>query len=52
MILGESFSNVGEVIEGVILDRDNGRSRGFSFVSFTNIDEATAAMSAMGGKEI
>ncbi|KAH9299276.1 hypothetical protein KI387_030958, partial [Taxus chinensis] len=51
--LKEAFSDYGEVIEArVILDRDSGRSRGFGFVSFTNTEEASAAMSAMDGKEI
>lgn len=51
--LREAFTDFGEVIEArVILDRDSGRSRGFGFVSFTNSEEATSALSAMDGKEI
>lgn len=41
-------------IENVTIatDRDNGRSRGFGFVSMPNDDEAERAMAALNGKDL
>jgi cold-inducible RNA-binding protein len=41
-------------IESVTIatDRDNGRSRGFGFVSMPNDDEAERAMAALNGKDL
>ncbi|WVZ67682.1 hypothetical protein U9M48_016729 [Paspalum notatum var. saurae] len=51
--LKEAFSTFGEVTEArVITDRESGRSRGFGFVSFTNSDEAKAAVQQMDGQEL
>ncbi|KAG0455633.1 hypothetical protein HPP92_024651 [Vanilla planifolia] len=51
--LREAFSVYGEVVDSrVILDRETGRSRGFGFISFTSGEEASAAMTAMDGKEL
>jgi RNA recognition motif-containing protein len=36
----------------VIMDRDTGRSKGFGFIEMSSDAEATAAISAMHGKEI
>ncbi len=36
----------------VITDRDTGRSKGFGFVEFAENAQATAAMSALNGKEV
>ncbi len=35
----------------VIMDRDNGRSKGFGFVEMNNGDEAQAAIKALNGQE-
>ena len=35
----------------VITDRDTGRSKGFGFVEMSSDGEATAAISALGGRE-
>ena len=35
----------------VIMDRDTGRSKGFGFVEMSSGTEATAAISALNGKE-
>lgn len=49
----EAFSAFGEVVEvKIICDRDTGRSRGFGFVSFTNEQEAEAALQAMDGRDL
>lgn len=36
----------------IIEDRETGRSRGFAFVEMSTADEATAAITALDGKEI
>lgn len=51
--LQELFTSHGTVTSAqVITDRDTGRSKGFGFVEMSSEDEAQAAISAMGGKEI
>ncbi|XP_078164374.1 uncharacterized protein LOC144559243 isoform X1 [Carex rostrata] len=51
--LKEAFGNYGEVVEArVITDRETGRSRGFGFVTFTSSEDASAAISAMDGKDL
>lgn len=34
----------------IITDRDSGRSKGFGFVTFSNSESASSAMSAMDGQ--
>uniref|UniRef100_A0A0A8YFE9 RRM domain-containing protein n=1 Tax=Arundo donax TaxID=35708 RepID=A0A0A8YFE9_ARUDO len=47
--LKEAFSSFGEVTEArVITDRDNGKSRGFGFVTFNNSEDAKNALSMDG----
>jgi cold-inducible RNA-binding protein len=46
----ERFGNISEV--KVIMDRETGRSRGFGFVTFSEDDAGTAAVSEMDGKEL
>lgn len=51
--LKETFSEFGEVaFARVVTDRESGRSRGFGFVEFTNIEDATKAKEAMNWKEL
>jgi RNA recognition motif-containing protein len=51
--LNGAFSQYGEVVEAkVITDRDTGRSRGFGFVTFEEESAASAAMSAMNGRDL
>nr|CAD1832348.1 unnamed protein product [Ananas comosus var. bracteatus] len=51
--LREAFANYGEVVESrVIIDRESGRSRGFGFVTYTSSEEASAAITAMDGKDL
>ncbi len=51
--LKEAFHAHGEVTYAkVITDRDTGRSRGFGFVEFASIEDATKAKEAMEGQEL
>jgi cold-inducible RNA-binding protein len=51
--LHQAFSQFGEIVEAkVITDRETGRSRGFGFVTFSNEDGASKAISEMDGTEL
>ena len=51
--LRAAFEAHGTVTDAkVILDRDTGRSRGFGFVTFTNGDDAKAAIDALDGSSL
>jgi RNA recognition motif-containing protein len=51
--LQELFSTFGTVSSAkVITDRDTGRSKGFGFVEMGTNDEASAAITALNGKEV
>ncbi|CAN6361023.1 unnamed protein product [Urochloa humidicola] len=51
--LRDEFSNYGQIIEArVIVDRESGRSRGFGFVTYSSSEEASAALTAMDGKDL
>lgn len=51
--LEELFAGFGEVRSAqVVMDRDTGRSKGFGFVEFSNSQAATAAISALNGKDV
>ena len=51
--LHQAFSQFGEIVEAkVITDRETGRSRGFGFVTFSNDEGATKAISEMDGTEL
>lgn len=48
-----AFAAHGEVEDArVITDRETGRSRGFGFVTFSNSDDANAAIEALDGAEL
>jgi cold-inducible RNA-binding protein len=50
--LEEMFSAHGSVRSAqIIMDRDTGRSKGFGFVEMSADGEATAAISALNGRE-
>jgi len=50
--LRELFGAHGGVDEvAVVNDRETGRPRGFAFVTMSNSDEATAAITALNGQE-
>lgn len=44
------FGNITDVY--VAMDRETGRPRGFAFITFSSGDEASAAISAMDGKDL
>ncbi|KAI3473408.1 hypothetical protein Pfo_031418 [Paulownia fortunei] len=49
----EAFNKYGEVAEArVIVDRETGRSRGFGFVTYSSIEEASAAIQALDQQEL
>ncbi|KAK3136641.1 hypothetical protein QOZ80_5BG0439900 [Eleusine coracana subsp. coracana] len=51
--LKDEFENYGTVVESrIILDRETGRSRGFGFVTYTSSEEASAAITALDGKDL
>ncbi len=51
--LAQEFSAFGEVASAnVVIDRVNGRSRGFGFVEMPQDSDAEAAIAALNGKEM
>ena len=51
--LKEAFAEFGEVLSAnIIKDRETQKSRGFGFVEYGTVEEATAAKEAMDGKEL
>lgn len=51
--LREAFAPYGDVIEArVIVDRETGRSRGFGFISYPSVEEASAAIQALDGRDL
>ena len=51
--LRRAFESYGEVTDAkVVTDRETGRSRGFGFVTFSDGDAATSAISEMDGADL
>lgn len=51
--LRDTFANYGQVIEAKIInDRETGRSRGFGFITYASSEEASAAITALDGKDL
>ncbi|KAJ1549490.1 hypothetical protein HK096_011493, partial [Nowakowskiella sp. JEL0078] len=51
--LRSGFSQFGEISDSIVLkDRETGRSRGFGFISFSNADDAQAAIQGMNEQDL
>ncbi|MFT7183761.1 MAG: RNA recognition motif-containing protein [Oceanicoccus sp.] len=51
--LRTAFEQYGEIEDAIVMtDRETGRSRGFGFVTFTNAEDAEAAVEAMHETEL
>lgn len=51
--LKEVFGEYGEVAHAkIIMDRETGKSRGFGFVEFVNIEDAAKAKEALDGAQV
>ncbi len=51
--LRDAFSKFGELQEvKIIKDRDTGRSRGFGFITYSQSEDASAAIADMDGTEL
>lgn len=51
--LEDAFSELGTVNSvNIIYDRDSGRSRGFGFVEMSSVEEGSAAIEQMNGKDL
>ncbi|KAL6584130.1 hypothetical protein OROMI_003419 [Orobanche minor] len=51
--LEEAFNKYGAVVDArVIVDRESGRSRGFGFITYSSVEEASAAIQALDSKEL
>lgn len=51
--LSDLFATFGAVEEAkIIMDRDTGRSKGFAFVSLTDVGAADKAIASLNGKDV
>ncbi|KAF9998323.1 hypothetical protein BGZ79_008001, partial [Entomortierella chlamydospora] len=51
--LHNAFSDYGQVLDSIVMrDRDTGRSRGFGFVTFSNSNEADAAVRGLNEQDL
>ena len=51
--LGNFFSTIGDVEEAIVIkDHNTGRSRGFGFVVFSEVEAANKAVEELDGKEL
>ncbi|EGG07671.1 uncharacterized protein MELLADRAFT_71659 [Melampsora larici-populina 98AG31] len=51
--LTQAFNQYGEVVDAIVMqDRETGRSRGFGFITFSNQDQAQAAIDALNEADV
>ncbi|KAK7265865.1 hypothetical protein RJT34_33489 [Clitoria ternatea] len=51
--LREAFSKYGDVVDArIIMDRETGRSRGFGFITYSSVEEASSAIQALDGQDL
>ncbi|XLU75652.1 hypothetical protein S245_034705, partial [Arachis hypogaea] len=51
--LREVFGKYGDVVDArIIVDRDSGRSRGFGFITYSSVEEASSAIQALDGQDL
>ena len=51
--LRDAFEQFGEVTEAkIVVDHYTGRSRGFGFVTYTNVEDASKALEQLNGTEL
>lgn len=50
--LEEIFSKIWELEEAILIKDENGRSKGFWFITFVNDEDATRAIDELDGLEI
>ncbi|CAK8565188.1 unnamed protein product [Lathyrus sativus] len=51
--LREVFARYGEVVDvRIIMDRETGRSKGFGFITYNTVEEASSAIQALDGQDL
>ncbi|XP_058788475.1 glycine-rich RNA-binding protein 3, mitochondrial-like [Vicia villosa] len=51
--LREVFARYGEVVDvRIIMDRETGRSKGFGFITYNTVEEASSALQALDGQDL
>jgi len=51
-LFGNNLFNVTLFVARIIMDRESGRSRGFGFITFNSVEEASSAIQALDGQVI